>query len=705
MPGEGGTVSAEDFRVVFNDQVEKQKLNVFLEEVNVTADSVLEGHEVQCGTGPQKFTTEVFSDLGVNLTVLTTDEVLAVEETFWKTYANLAYQLCDGNFRTIEEVQLNVGSSKDLFPGVGPMTRQLQESSNSFRNNTTNSSIHSNSTIASYESAVNGTTDVLTALNASQTATNQSEAALPSPNTFALFMIRGRCRNCPIEINGVFNLFNSTSGQQSQRRASSVSWTQSWWRRNMAEDVNTCVCPHGLEPGVEPAVSVQEFLEEFLGRINEAKNDGATISVEDIITIIEVSSWNGRTTSLTLPPTPLPTEQPTTTVISLPESDNPGSQAQEISYPISTATPQACESQIVLLQEETEWTLSTNDGRVSRVATTLNNPSQHSATVTYVEVSLNLYEIDAWAVGDRFFVDIMGSMKYFEDLQPANSTGSLSIVDGTAISWASESASLGIRGERQRVQFIVPPTLFSSGTLSLEFGMVSSTTSSASTGVDGLVISAFYDCSATDPMADNLERDITSVPRTAEPSAIPLTTSPTNVPTPQPTFGPSMSPSTKNPTLDPTVIPTKLPTLLPTKNPTLSATPEPTEEPTLEPSPEPTLKPTSQPTPQPTSMPSLPPSLSPSSEPSSSNPSPIPSVTPSTSLSGIACSLQFATVEAIYYVIFAQDAVGASDLDMEDSFTYADAALEKEACDPVVVDAAVQGRMNQRRLQDQCCKN
>ncbi|CAB9522414.1 expressed unknown protein [Seminavis robusta] len=124
------------------------------------------------------------------------------------------------------------------------------------------------------------------------------------------------------------------------------------------------------------------------------------------------------------------------------------------------------------------------------------------------------------------------------------------------------------------------------------------------------------------------------------------------------------------------------------------APPEPTPVPTPQPSPGPTPMPSLPPSPRPTKVPTLRPTPGPSE-----NPTLQPSFTPSESPSDMACSLLFASVEAIYYVVFLQDAAAASDLDLEDSFTSADAAIEKEACDPVVLDATVQGRMTQRRLQ------
>ncbi|CAB9501595.1 expressed unknown protein (Partial), partial [Seminavis robusta] len=380
------------------------------------------------------------------------------------------------------------------------------------------------------------------------TTTNQSETNPPESNTFALFMIRGRCRNCPLSINGVFNLFNTTGGQQTERRATSMHRTEALWRRNLEENLNTCICPQGLEPGLEPAVTVEEFIERFVTQINDAKSDGSVISVDDVITIIEVSSWDGRTTTLddfTLPPVVPTTQEPTVAVSMVPgqtphpsseQSNNPGFETPPgiASFnPGSTPAPQACASEVVLLEENWEKALSSNGESVTKIVAVRMSSSLEPALPTRVQVRFILYVIEEWMAGDRFYVDIMGSTTYFENLEQTNSSGSLNVVGGTGITWEMEQVSLGVGGESESVHFTVPPRLVSSGSLSLEFGMVSSTTSSAIAGVNSLVVTAFYNCTIDDHVGDSLEQNLTAVPRTAEPATMPSpipTREPTSIP-------------------------------------------------------------------------------------------------------------------------------------------------------------------------------
>ncbi|CAB9519762.1 expressed unknown protein [Seminavis robusta] len=223
--------------------------------------------------------------------------------------------------------------------------------------------------------------------------------------------------------------------------------------------MNTCICPQGLEPGVEPAVTVEEFIEEFIGQINDAKIDGAVISVEDILTIIELSSWDGRTTTLddfTLPPVVPTTQEPTVAVSMTPgqtpqpspeQSLNPGSEAPPgiaSSNPGSTPAPHTCASEVVLLEENWEQALSSSNGEsVTKLVAVPMSSSLEPVIVTSVEVRFILYVIEEWMAGDRFYVEIMGSTTYFEDLQQTNSSGSLNVLGGTGITWEMEPVSLG----------------------------------------------------------------------------------------------------------------------------------------------------------------------------------------------------------------------------------------------------------------------
>ena len=93
-------MSAGDFKQVLNDEIAEQKEAGLLEEtVEVVVDNVLEGQVVDCGSNISDFTSEIFSDLAVNITSLTTEEVRVLEEAFLRTYNNLAFDSCDGYFR------------------------------------------------------------------------------------------------------------------------------------------------------------------------------------------------------------------------------------------------------------------------------------------------------------------------------------------------------------------------------------------------------------------------------------------------------------------------------------------------------------------------------------------------------------------------------------------------------------------------------
>ncbi|CAB9511189.1 expressed unknown protein [Seminavis robusta] len=156
-----------------------------LGDINVTADAIVEGQIVDCEPTQEEFRSEIFSDLQVNLTSLTVEEVTLLEEAFRDVYNNMAFFSCDTYFRALEEVQLRIGQPEKIFPN-----RRLEEASNytSFDNftNTTNTTLAENSTYA-VQTYVGNT----------------------------LFSVTGSCRNCPVSDAGYFNIFDDAFRRRS----------------------------------------------------------------------------------------------------------------------------------------------------------------------------------------------------------------------------------------------------------------------------------------------------------------------------------------------------------------------------------------------------------------------------------------------------------------------------------------------------------
>ncbi|CAB9517018.1 unknown protein (Partial), partial [Seminavis robusta] len=125
VPGEGGPVTAADFQVVFNDQVEKEKLDVFLEAVNVTVDKVMEGQQVDCSVDESEFTSYVYVDFQLNRSgdfqsVSDQDQIM-LEKSFMELYNQLSFWSCDPYFRNVQEARLEVNIDTAL------VRRRLQQ--------------------------------------------------------------------------------------------------------------------------------------------------------------------------------------------------------------------------------------------------------------------------------------------------------------------------------------------------------------------------------------------------------------------------------------------------------------------------------------------------------------------------------------------------------------------------------------------------
>ena len=94
------SISVQEFMGTFNDRLEKEILAGNLNgTVGVVVDSVIEGQEVECAANTSQFQSEVFSDLSLDLALVTTEELSVLEKAFQRTYNNLAFDGCDGYFR------------------------------------------------------------------------------------------------------------------------------------------------------------------------------------------------------------------------------------------------------------------------------------------------------------------------------------------------------------------------------------------------------------------------------------------------------------------------------------------------------------------------------------------------------------------------------------------------------------------------------
>lgn len=72
--------SAEEFLEIFNTKIEEEQESGSLVGVNITADSIVEGQFVNCEPVENGFRSEIFSDLQLNLTSITQEEVAVLED-------------------------------------------------------------------------------------------------------------------------------------------------------------------------------------------------------------------------------------------------------------------------------------------------------------------------------------------------------------------------------------------------------------------------------------------------------------------------------------------------------------------------------------------------------------------------------------------------------------------------------------------------
>ena len=123
--GTNGTNTARNTQQAFlssyNLELEALRENGLVTVISF-AEDLEEGQNVQCAATEKNFFTEVFSDLKVNITTFTSQQARRLESAFLDSYNRQAFELCDGFFRTITDVQLRVANSDSSNPG-----RRLQD--------------------------------------------------------------------------------------------------------------------------------------------------------------------------------------------------------------------------------------------------------------------------------------------------------------------------------------------------------------------------------------------------------------------------------------------------------------------------------------------------------------------------------------------------------------------------------------------------
>ncbi|CAB9518161.1 Hemolysin-type calcium-binding repeat (2 copies) [Seminavis robusta] len=262
-------LSQEDFLDVFHSDIEElQQEGTLSESIQVAEDSLEEGQQVPCLGASSTFGSQVFSDLQVDLLTITLQEAQRLEQAFADAYNRLVFETCDGNFRSIQAVELRIAPAA----GNDLAGRRLQDVLNDFRDtlttgndvvNTDQEELFLNNNTAGNTNTSN-TTEIR--LSPSQNTTNatahnnQTQDDRGS-NTIAYFQVTGRCRNCPVTEAGGFSLFDDAFRRRERRLDHDSVFPPP--PRRLQEALDVCLCPQGKEPGQEPPPSTDDFLVDF----------------------------------------------------------------------------------------------------------------------------------------------------------------------------------------------------------------------------------------------------------------------------------------------------------------------------------------------------------------------------------------------------------------------------------------------------------
>jgi hypothetical protein len=291
----GAGPNSQDFEMTFNGKIADLQDDGEVTSILANSTNVVEGQSVLCNGEPRLFKSFVNADVGVDPSKLSEQTIETLEKIFQDTYNSLTFQACDDFFRVVSSVGVVAADEIDgrSLQGVG---------------------------------SANGGT---------------------ASNSTVLLEVTGRCRNCPVNESGTFNLFDDALRRRSLiqstvmpistgQRKGFAATPQS--RRNLQQALDLCFCPIGVEPG-QVNITSRDFLVLFNKNIvNKTDDEAIKISLISLVEGLDatVSTAVPKTTSAPQtnepesPPkgsNPSPADRPKTSSVSVPE-ETPKSQTR-----------------------------------------------------------------------------------------------------------------------------------------------------------------------------------------------------------------------------------------------------------------------------------------------------------------------------------------------------------------------------------------
>jgi hypothetical protein len=223
------------------------------EMYNVTVANIEELQEFPCSDDLRLFESLVFSQLTVNLTLITLKEIQELEQGFLQAYNSLAFQTCDPWFRQLVGVELRIAPPPGTNGAINASTagHRLQDVLPFFGNTSNHNASLSN------------------------------EEIVPT-----LFAATVSCAECPVTSDGQFYLFDDSSSIQSQRnllvkkRSKAPRMVAPQERNLQLVNVDgTCVCPSGQAPTLGQGPTADAFTTALTLEYKSLAEQGIVTSV------------------------------------------------------------------------------------------------------------------------------------------------------------------------------------------------------------------------------------------------------------------------------------------------------------------------------------------------------------------------------------------------------------------------------------------
>jgi Fe-S cluster biogenesis protein NfuA len=230
FPSLGRSPTTDEFQVIFNAKV-LDILEIADDFSPNVVEEVVEVKQVECSKDVRQFSSFVSIGLQGDITRLTENEKVVLEQTFQDVFNGISFSRCDSLFRSIVNVTLVAAPSSTQLAG----RRQLSNN---------------------------------TAFDMNGTSSAQDKFSE------AFVQVSGECRGCEVSESGTFGLFDDAFRRTLRQDTP--------FRRRIQSQNSGCLCPIDTDPVLPSAPTEEEFLTEYNTDVVALSTAGVLVNVKGV---------------------------------------------------------------------------------------------------------------------------------------------------------------------------------------------------------------------------------------------------------------------------------------------------------------------------------------------------------------------------------------------------------------------------------------